>query len=58
MSGGDLFRSSLLGGSEAPKKILANAEPPSSIGVKILCDLEEECFLSGGEGGRRFVCSG
>lgn len=58
ISGGDLLGSSRLGKSLAPKKTLANTEPPSSIGVKILCDFELECLRSSGEGGRRFVCSG
>lgn len=58
ISGGDCFRSSRLGGSGAPKKTLANTEPPSSIGVKMLWDFEEFCFRSGGEGGRKDCCSG
>ena len=36
ISGGDCLRSSRLGGSGAPKKTLANTEPPSSIGVNML----------------------
>lgn len=31
-------RSSFLGGSGAPKKCLARTDPPSSMGVKMLCD--------------------
>lgn len=58
MSGGDCFLSSCFGGSAAPKKTRANTEPPSSIGVYILCDFDDECFLCGGEGGRRVACSG
>lgn len=58
ISGGDLLGSSLLGRSLAPKKTLASTEPPSSIGVNILWDFEFECLRSGGEGGRKFVCSG
>lgn len=58
ISGGDCFRSSRLGGSGAPKKTLASTEPPSSIGVNMLCDLDDACFRSGGDGGRRVCCSG
>lgn len=41
------------GGSGAPKKCCARTEPPSSIGVKILRDLEDRCFGCGG-----LPCSG
>jgi len=52
ISGGDCFRSSRFGGSGAPKKTLASTDPPSSMGVKMLCDFEDACFRSGGDGGR------
>lgn len=42
-----------LGGSGAPKKCCAKTEPPSSMGVKMLRDLEDMCFGCGG-----LVCSG
>lgn len=38
------FFTSDLGGSGAPKKCCASTEPPSSIGVNILLDLEDKCF--------------
>lgn len=56
ISGGDLLGSSRFGRSLAPKNTRARTEPPSSIGVNMLCDFV--CLRSGGEGGRKFVCSG
>lgn len=58
ISGGDCLFSSRLGGGSVPKNTRASIEPPSSIGVKILCDFEAECLRSGGEGGRNECCSG
>jgi len=50
-----------LGGSGAPKKCCANTDPPSSMGVNILRDLDDMCFGCGGvacPGGRRLWFSG
>lgn len=58
ISGGNCFLSSFFGGGSVPKNTRASMEPPSSIGVKMLCDLDAECFRSGGEGGRSECCSG
>ena len=53
MSGRSSSRLENLGGSGAPKKCCASTEPPSSIGVNILLDLEERCLGCGG-----LACSG
>lgn len=58
ISGGDCLLSSRFGGGSVPKKTRASMEPPSSIGVKMLCDFEAECLRSGGEGGLNECCSG
>lgn len=55
---GEYLWSSLLGVSDPPKKTRAKTEPPSSMGVNILCDFEAACLRSGGDGGLKFVCSG
>jgi len=48
------------GGSGAPKKCCASTDPPSSIGVNILLDLDDKCLGCGGvaSGGLRGCDSG
>lgn len=56
ISVGDSLLSSRRGGSGPPKNTRARTDPPSSMGVKMLWDLEDECLRSGGVGGRKCCC--